>query len=38
MLWSMTGTQTGETLEPTQMIIDLLQALCTSLRLCIAGC
>ena len=38
MLWSMTGTQTGEVLEPTQLIIDLLHALCTVPRLCLAGC
>ena len=29
MLWLMTGTQTGEILEPTRLIIDLLHALCT---------
>ncbi len=38
MLWLMTGTQTGEVLEPTQLIIDLLQALCTVPRPFIAGC
>ena len=38
MLWLMTGTPTGEMLKPTQLIIALLQALCTLPRLCIAGC